>query len=111
MTELSIEELEAEFTRVSEGYGSIGWEEWHGEYPDRPLLIPNVGYVEHVKSEGGEGQGSGYWVVLKLTQLDGTERLFRKDGTYASYMYGDYFEYSAPMREVKARPVTVIEYS
>lgn len=116
MTDLSIEELEELFTKTpvpNDGYSVAQlreWEDWHSG-PSNDLVIPDVGTVSYVDSYGGEEMGSAYWVVVKLVQVNGIERLFRKDGRYYSYMYEDCFEYSDSMYEVKARERTVIEYS
>lgn len=60
-----------------------------------------------VEAFGGEGSGDQYWFVFKITN-PGDERLFRRDGWYASYEGG---EYDGPTEEVKpvVRPVTFFE--
>lgn len=65
------------------------------------ITLSDGSVVTPVDSYGGEGQGSDYWVVIKVTSPDGTERFFHKNGHYSSYSYEeDYFEYCDEMTEV-----------
>ncbi len=49
--------------------------------------LPGIGRVLVIDSYGGEGQGEERWFVFKVTDTEGNERIFRKDGYYASH-YG-----------------------
>lgn len=73
------------------------WQKWvPKENPG--AKIPGIGQAVIVDRFGGEGKGDDYWFVFKVTDADGNERLFRRNGWYASYDGG---EYDGPTDEVK----------
>lgn len=51
---------------------------------NQPVKTP-IGIFERVAEHGGMDQGSEYWVVISVTQDDGTVQYFRRDGYYASH--------------------------
>lgn len=59
------------------------------KYQDVNDVPTELGVISYVDDHGGEGQGDQYWVVVKITGHDGTERFFRKDGWYQSYSGGE----------------------
>ncbi len=62
------------------------------------VALPGIGQVTTV--ETGVRQNDEYFSILKVTDADGNERLFRRSGWYASHYGG---EYDGPTYEV--RPV------
>ena len=91
------------------GYGD-GWTElgswWPGDRkPGEPegMLVPSLGaYVTVVESFGGMDKGTTRWIVYKVGN-----RLFRKNGWYASH-YGS--EFDGDFSEVRAREKMVTVY-
>jgi hypothetical protein len=83
------------------------WDHIKEESEGDGFYLPELGRVSLVTDFGGEGQGDGYWFVVKIVDGD-VERLFRKDGYWQSYEGG---EYDGDLREVKAvvKPVTFYE--
>ena len=76
-----------------------------------PEVVPGIdGTIEGVMTEGGEGQGDQYVVVLKVVTVDGDDQFFRIDGYYSSYDGVD-FSYSSGLYEVapKSKTITVYE--
>lgn len=70
---------------------SVGsWEEAKYEL-DSDGIDTRLGRLARVDEYGGEGQGDDYWVVVSLTQPDGTVQYFRRTGWYASHD-GGYLE-------------------
>lgn len=114
MTELSLHEIERLLTEQDipqDPYGNgeiesypIDWKMWKSEYDGEVIDVPGLGKAEMAAEYGGEGEGTKYWVVVKVTFPDGTERYFRKDGYYISYGGADL---DGPMREVFPREETV----
>lgn len=72
-----------------------------------PVEIMRLGKVTFVESFGGEGQGDRMHLVFRLDTVDGSSRLFKKDGYYSSYGGS---EYDAELQEVKATEKTVTVY-
>jgi hypothetical protein len=86
----------------------LGWHElWCESLPEGGVVIPGVGRVEVEARHGGEGQGDSAWVVVKITEPDGTERYLRKDGYYSSY---DGADFDGLVYEVEPTEVLRIEY-
>lgn len=87
-----------------------GWHELEEalEYSNARVHLPGVGVATLVETYGGMDQGEERWFVFKVTDADGEERLFRRNGYYASYD-GSYFD--GPTEEVKsvAKVVNVFE--
>ena len=78
------------------------------EYSD--YEIPGIGTATCVEAEtGGEGYGDDRetYVVFKVTDRDGNERLFRRTGTYASFVGT---EWRDGLVEVEAYPKTITAY-
>ena len=61
------------------------------------VAIPGIGQAVAVDRFGGEGEGDDYWFVFKVTEPNGNERIFKRNGWYASYD-GGYYE--GPTEEV-----------
>lgn len=70
--------------------------------------LPGIGWATILEDFGGEGQGDQYWFVFQVEAEDGSTRIFRRNGWYASYSGGDY---DGPTVEVKPveKVVTVWE--
>ena len=97
-----------------------GWHEeetrgWHGLcealfWCDRSQLhLPDIGVVTGVEDHGGgEGSGEERWFVFKITDEFGGERLFRRNGYYASFHGSDF---DGPTEEVvpAQKMITVFE--
>lgn len=84
--------------------------QWYGwvPLPNPGFTLPGIGRAVIVDEFGGEGQGDQYWLVFKVTEADGTERLFRRNGWYASYSGG---EYDGPTEEVQPVQKTITVYT
>lgn len=102
-----------------EGWGALIEELWEvgtynkatGEWEyanDKTVTIPGIGAVSKVEEFGGEGQGDDYWVVVKVVDESGEERLFRRNGWYASYD-GGYYE--GPTDEVVEAQQVITVYN
>lgn len=83
-------------------------EGWHSlieeiDYRDKSFELPDIGTVTLVESHGGgEGSGEERWIVFKVVSNPGTriaeERLFRRNGYYASFHGSDF---DGPTEEVQ----------
>jgi len=99
--------LVSDFTDGEEYHYPPDW--FWGELADTsPVELADIGRVESVTSEGGEGQGDSYYFVLRLTDADGNVQLFRGDGYYSSYD-GVNWE-GTELYEVEPREKVVIVY-
>lgn len=98
-------EIETKYgTYTADDEGSL----WELFMYDEVGNVPSpFGVISYEKSYGGEGQGEDYWVVVKVTAEDGTERFFRMDGWYQSHSGG---ELDGEPYEVKPTPRTVVFY-
>lgn len=92
------------YSYTSEDYGSM-WHLFMGEEIDDVQTA--LGVISYVDSYGGEGRGDDYWVVVKVTSEDGTERYFRRNGWYASHYGG---ELDGPTVEVRPAQKVVTVY-
>lgn len=105
-------ELDEEFTRGSwdDVEEFLYWSDWVGNTDPQPVLeLPDVGTVRKVADFGGEGKGDERWMVVSVTFLDGTVKLYRKEGYYASYD-GTTWDEDFTLREVTAQEKVVIFY-
>lgn len=76
--------------------------------PYKPVHILGLGTVMMIEDYYGGGDHSDHMhIVFRLDTVDGSSRLFRKDGFYSDD--GD-SEYDADLREVYQRDKTVIVY-
>jgi hypothetical protein len=92
--------------------GIYHYESWDGleEQLDRVgsfARIDGIGEIQMIENIGGEGQGDYAAMVFKVTAPDGTDRLFRKEGYYASY---DGTTWDGDFAEVEAYEKTVTDY-
>lgn len=71
------------------------------------VTLDGIGTAKMVEQFGGEGGGDKYWFILSVTDADGNERLFRRNGWYASFD-GGYYE--GPTEEVVEATETVKVY-
>lgn len=110
-------QYDEEFDGDFEYYDDAGSAEWHGleediysfrKDQDVTAELEGIGTVRLIESEGGEGQGDNYSLVISVTDADGGVRLFERLGWYASYDGG---HYEGPTVEVQAveRTITVYE--
>jgi hypothetical protein len=60
------------------------------------VTLPGIGHVTAVERD--VRQNDEYFAILKVTDADGNERLFRRSGWYASHYGG---EYDGPTFEVR----------
>jgi hypothetical protein len=82
------------------------WEEVKYELGSEGVDTP-IGRIARVDEYGGEGMGDDYWVVVSVTQPDGTVQYFRRTGWYASHD-GGYLDNET--EEVEAFEKTVTDY-
>jgi len=91
----------------SDGSDYVDWNEI-GYGLSKPKEIAGLGTVQTVKDHGGgEGSGEERYVVIKVTDNQGNETYYRKDGYYASY---DGSTFDGEFREVTPRDRVVTFY-
>ncbi|MBF6085172.1 hypothetical protein IU485_27750 [Nocardia cyriacigeorgica] len=73
------------------------------ESGEKKIDLPDIGTLHLAESFGGEGEGDRYWFAFSITDANGQQRWFRRDGWYASHYGG---EYEGPTTEV--HPVQTI---
>lgn len=61
-----------------------GWDAWH-DNGSNPELVEELGTVRIIHEHGGEGEGTMYYVVFEVTDLEGKIHHFRKDGSWVSH--------------------------
>lgn len=84
-----------------------GWDAWR-DNGSNPELVEGLGSVRVIVSDGGEGEGTTYYSIFEVTDLDGDVHTFRKDGTWVSHdgLYWDgEFDSTKPVE----RTITVWE--
>lgn len=112
MTSYTAREVQSAIRNAAEGWGYSEYGIEEGRYwaeIGREEVIDGIdGTVHNVLTEGGEGQGDQYVVVIKVVPVDGEEQFFRINGYYSSYD-GVNFEF-AELFEVAPREKTIITY-
>lgn len=110
LSTLSVGEVESflenyRFSEDPEDEGDDGWSGWSAveEYSDGDGWLTPIGHLSLVETEGGEGQGDQYHMVLRLTQGD-VSRTFKMQGWYASH-HGH--EFDGPFTEVSKKKKTI----
>lgn len=103
----TVEDLDKAIEEYFPNRWSDAWKAFHSSIEYDTALIPGVGEAILVDQFGGEDQGSQYWIVVKITDADGGERFFRRDGYHQSHD-GSYLD--GPTEEVSATPKVVTVY-
>lgn len=102
----AIEETDSENWMGEDFYYEVGYAKEQanerGHYG--PIEIPGIGKAVGVEQFGGMDQGSDLWTVFRIL---GDDRLFRKNGYYASHD-GSY--YDGALEQVEAFEKTVTDY-
>jgi len=93
--------------KYNNGSDSINWSKLAWSLEGEPKHVSGLGIVELVEDYGGEGMGDTRYVVIKVTNNDGDETYYRKDGYYASY---DGSTFDGDFREVTPRDRVVTYY-
>lgn len=85
-------------------YENYGWGEWDGK---GVVQVEGVGAVKLVEQAGGEGEGDSAHLVFEVTDGDGVVKLYKMDGSYASY---DGFYWDGPFTEAELVTKTIQVY-
>lgn len=71
------------YTRTEDGdFWSAAINMLHGT---DPVILDGIGTVTLAEAFGGEGEGSQYFLVMKVAAEDGSVRYIKRDGWYASH--------------------------
>lgn len=81
------------------------WEDLEDVLYSKSTELPQ-GTLTFVDQFGGEGQGDTYWIIVKLTEPDGTETFYRRNGWYQSH-YGYELDGPTDIVEQAEKVITV----
>jgi hypothetical protein len=81
---LSVKEIENLLFNYQDDWYSEGWSYWDNENYGTVTL--SIGLDADLVAKGGPtGLDYEKWLVVRVTDMDGTERFFKKIGYYSSY--------------------------